>query len=350
MFETMHPSLKARKIIHVDMDCFFAAVEIRDNPSLLGQPVIVGGNPKSRGVVCTCSYEARKYGIRSAMSCAQAYRLCPSAVFLPPNFEKYKRVSEQIRSVFKLFTNLVEPVSLDEAYLDVTNHDLYATKIAVLIREEIFAKTSLTASAGVAPNKLIAKIASDLNKPNGLAVVQPRQVPGFMEKLPLRRISGIGPATEHKLHEKGLRICSDVWPLSIVELEAMFGGRLAGWLYARSRGIDERPVKVEHIRKSLGSETTFPSDVLSFEQVMTQIGKLSHQISKSMQARGLAGRTLTLKIKYADFKQITRSKTVTSAIEASHDIFEVARNLIVKTEVGKRPIRLVGIAISKLES
>lgn len=346
----LHPSLLQRKIIHFDMDAFYAAIEIRDNPVLKGKPVIVGGSPNSRSVVCTASYEARKYGIHSAMACAKAARLCKEAIFIEPHFEKYHEASLHIRDVFKKYTALIEPLSLDEAFLDVTQNPegLYAVTIAKRIQKEIQDGLGLTGSAGVAPNKLIAKIASDIKKPNGLTVVLPEQVTSFMSNLPLRKIHGIGPATEKRLAALGLKVCSDVWKYSLADLSLHFGN-MADWLYEQSQGIDERPVETEWVRKSLGKEETFPVDLLDVFSLKNELTKLSQAVSKHLITDNLKGKTITLKVKYDNFEQITRSQTLEHFIQEDTIIFAVATKLLDKTEAGRRKIRLLGISVSNFE-
>ena len=348
--DPIHPSLVARKIIHFDMDCFYAAVEVRDNPELRGKPVIVGGKPGTRGVVATCSYEARKFGIHSAMSSSQAYKRCPEAIFVGTNFEKYRAVSSQIREIFKRYTPIIEPLSLDEAYLDVTGHELYATEIAKRVRAEIFKETALTCSAGVGANKLIAKIASDMNKPDGLTVVTPAQSERFMGALALRKIPGVGAVTEKKLSAWGFNRCSDIWPLELAELERQLGRRMATWLYARSRGIDERPVKTERIRKSLSAERTFSEDIHRLAPLKEAIHVICQKVSASLIKKQLKGRTVTLKVKYDDFQQITRSLSVGQYTNDGVAIYELACQLLQKTEVGERAVRLVGVCVGSFES
>lgn len=346
----IHPSLLLRKIIHFDMDAYYASIEIRDNPSLKGKPVVVGGSPNSRGVVSTASYEARKYGIHSAMACSQAARLCPSAIFVRPNFEKYTSVSQQIRKVFQSYTDLVEPLSLDEAYLDVTNNSLglYAVKIARKIQEDILAQTGLTGSAGVAPNKLLAKIASDMNKPHGLTVILPDQALSFMEPLALRKIHGIGPATEQRLLSKGLKYCRDVWPYSVEQLTTMVGN-MAEWLFMRSRGIDERSIETSRERKSLGREETFSVDYLDLEILNQELALIVEGVAGDLQKRGLKGKTITLKVKYGDFTRITRSQTIAAPTSDQGIIGSVAHHLMHNTEAGRRKIRLLGVSIANFE-
>jgi DNA polymerase IV len=345
----VHPSLLVRKIIHVDMDAFYASVEMRDDPSLRDKPVVVGGDPNSRGVVATCNYPARKYGIHSAMASSRAYRLCPQAVFIRPNFEKYREASQKIRAIFHRFTDLVEPLSLDEAYLDVTNNPqgLYAVQIAKQIRAAILDETSLTASAGVAPNKMVAKIASDYRKPNGLTVVLPHQVEGFMANLPLRKISGVGAVTEQHLKDVGLFVCKDVWTMSPRTAEAL-GDRMSEWLAKRARGIDERPVETEHVRKSVGQEETFASDILDPAVLRSELTVIAAGLAEYLEKKKIRGRTLTLKVKYSNFKQITRSLTLENGINDAESIVQTGNFLLQRTEAGTTPIRLLGLQLSNL--
>ncbi len=347
---SIHPSLLQRKIIHFDMDAFYAAVEIKHDPSLRGKPLVIGGSPQSRAVVCTASYEARKFGVRSAMSCAQAARLCPQAIFLRPDFEKYSAASRSIHEIFQRYTQQIEPLSLDEAHLDVTHQPqgLYASKIALQIQEAIRDELELSGSAGVGPNKLIAKIASDIHKPLGLTIVTPPQVLRFMEHLPLRRIHGIGPASEKKLNELGLTTCRDVWAMSEYQLETALGS-MGSWLYERSRGIDLRPVDGNRERKSLGKEDTFAEDILDLKRLEAEVLRLSSEVADTLQEEGFVGRTITLKVKYADFQRCTRSHTLAEATDELSLIAGVAQQLLSMTEAGSRKIRLLGVSLSGLE-
>jgi DNA polymerase-4 len=346
--QDIHPLLLKRKIIHFDMDAFYAAVEIRDDPSLQGKPIVIGGPPNSRSVVCTASYPARRYGIRSAMACSKAARLCPEALFIMPNFEKYKAASLKIREIFSRYTDLIEPLSLDEAYLDVTNNKLglYAVQIAKRIKLDIETELCLTGSAGVAPNKLVAKIASDINKPNGLTVVLPYQVRDFMRNLPLRKINGIGPVTEKRLNDAGLFICCDVWKRTFEQLEEALGENTAHWLFDCSRGIDDSEVETTWVRKSLGQEETFASDVLDCNWLVEKLQSLCRDVSFDLKRHQLKGRTVTIKVKYADFKQITRSQSLDLFVDDCENIFETAKILLEKTEVGVRQIRLLGVSVA----
>ena len=343
------PSLMLRKIIHFDMDAFYAAVEVKDDPSLKGKPLVIGGSPQSRGVVCTASYEARRFGVRSAMACSKAYRLCPQAIFLPPRFDRYKEVSLSIREIFARYAQAIEPLSLDEAYLDVSHSQLFATQIARRIQQEIMDEMGLSGSAGVAPNKLIAKIASDVHKPFGITVVVPEKVLAFMEQLPLRRIHGIGPASEKRLTELGLRECRDVWPWSLENLIAELGANMGEWLYHRSRGLDDRPVEAHRERKSLGREETFAKDLLHMEELEPELEQICQDLSQQLQRRGLSGKTSVLKVKYADFTSVTRSHTLPQAVFDFDILLKLAKELLLLTEAGRSKIRLLGVSVSNFK-
>ncbi len=321
-----------RKIIHVDMDAFYASVEQRDNPELRGKPVVVGGRPDSRGVVATCSYEARKYGIHSAMPCARAYRLCPSTIFVLPRFAVYRQVSQQIRDIFFSHTDLVEPLSLDEAYLDVTKNkqDIQsATWVAQKIREEIRTRTGLTASAGVSYNKFLAKIASDVQKPDGLTVVTPEQAEAFIASLPIRRFHGVGRVTERKMLALGIHNGADLYLHSLEELQHYFG-KSGQYFYTIARGVDLRPVTPNRIRKSIGKETTLGDDIADVGQMLTIIGDLAEKVAAALQHKQTSGLTLTLKVKYADFQIVTRSISGESPIETAEEILSLAEKLLKK--------------------
>lgn len=348
--EPLHPWLLERKIIHFDMDAFYASVEVRHRPELKGKPLIVGGSPQSRGVVCTASYEARKFGVRSAMACAQAARLCPEAIFISPDFAKYKAASQEIHEIFARYTSQIEPLSLDEAYLDVTHNTqgLYATSIALQIQRAIQSELRLSGSAGIAPNKLIAKIASDFHKPAGITVVLPEQVNRFMQKLPLRRLHGIGPATDKRLKELGLETCADVWKHSEAWLEEQLGSTGA-WLYERSRGLDDRPVETSRERKSLGKEETFATDILERPALEREIALIAAEVAEALQRKGLRGRTITLKVKYADFSRCTRSQTLGFFTQDAEILRQCALKLLDATEAGQRKVRLLGVSVANFE-
>ena len=340
-----------RKIIHIDMDAFFAAVEQRDNPQLKGRPVIVGGKPDSRGVVATCSYEARRFGVHSAMASSRAYQLCPGAEFVPPRFAAYREASQQIHAIFHEYSDLVEPLSLDEAYLDVTDNQSCegsATRMAEQIRQAIFQKTQLTASAGISYNKFLAKIASDTNKPNGQYVIAPGQGQAFVRQLPIGKFYGVGKVTEAKMKALEIYTGNDLLRFSRAELEALFGSA-ADYYYDIARGIDHRPVTVSRERKSLGSENTFESDLNDLDEMRHQLVALSEQIGNSLNKKRLVGYTLTLKVKYADFQQVTRSLTLDCPTCDPVQIATVALVLLERTDANVRPVRLLGVSMSKLE-
>jgi DNA polymerase IV len=336
-----------RKIIHVDMDAFFASVEQRDQADYQSKPLIVGGQPNSRGVVAACSYEARQFGIHSAMPCSQAYRLCPQAIFVPPRFEAYKEVSAQIRDVFWRYASEVEPLSLDEAYLDVTytaDYDGSATLIAKAIKREILEATNLIASAGVSYNKFLAKVASDMDKPDGLYVIKPEQGEAFVSKLPIGKFHGIGPATEAKMNKLGIETGRDLRLLTQDELTEKFG-KSGLYYYNISRGIDHRPVRSQRVRKSLGKETTFAEDVLSIEALLEKLYALAENVLDSLAKQKLQAYTLTLKVKYADFQQVTRAHTVDEVLDFD-SIRALLPVLMAKTEAGTLAVRLVGLSLS----
>jgi len=342
-----------KKFIHIDMDAFFAAVEQRDHPELKGKPVIVGGNPQSRSVVSTCSYEARKFGIHSAMPTAQAKRLCPDGIFLYPNFEKYSAASRSVMSIFHTYTPLVEQVSLDEAYLDVTENKLKLedpVKLAALIKQHIFAVTKLTASAGVAPAMFLAKIASDMKKPDGLTVVYPGQVLEFLKDLPVRKIPGVGPRTEEILHGVKINTCGDIWGVKPQELTA----KLGKWgleLFHKARGEETREVNPHWERTQLSAEETFPKDVTDMPWLKRKLAGLAEHVFYDLKQEGRTGRTVVLKVKYHDFEQITRSKTLAAPPQDWHALHEIACDLLKKkTLAGRKPVRLLGLGISGLGS
>ena len=337
-----------RKIIHVDMDAFYASIEQRGRPELQGKPVIVGGDPDGRGVVSTCSYEARRFGVHSAMSSAKARRLCPEAVFLKPRFEVYKSVSDQVRELFCEYTDLVEPLSLDEAYLDVTQNKkgmIYATTVAREILKRIWEETRLTASAGVSFNKFLAKVASDMKKPAGITVVTPQQADEFTDRLPIRKFFGIGGVTEKRMLDMGIRIGADLKKKDRAQLIHHFG-KTGGYFYDIAHGEDERPVNPTRIRKSIGKETTLKEDTDDRETMLTILEKIALQIEELMAMRNLSGQTITLKIKYHDFERITRSTTVPEPVRNTNEIMRHVRLLFDNTEAGRRKVRLLGVTIS----
>ena len=348
-----HPFFGFRKFIHLDMDAFFAAVEQRDNPDLKDKSVIVGGNPNSRSVVSTCSYEARKFGIRSGMPTAQAKRLCPHGIFLTPDFEKYSAVSKSIMAIFHTYTPLVEQVSLDEAYLDVTENKLHLedpVKLAALIKQHIFAVTKLTASAGVAPNMFLAKIASDMEKPDGLTVVIPDKVLEFLKDLSVRKIPGVGPRTEEILHGMTLNTCGDIWGVKPQDLCA----KLGKWgleLFHKARGEESREVNPHWERTQLSAEETFGKDMTDLPWLKRKLAQLAEHVFYDLKQEGRTGRTVVLKVKYHDFEQITRSRTLVAPPQDWHALYEMACDLLKKkTLAGRKPIRLLGLGISGLKS
>lgn len=337
-----------RKIIHIDMDAFFAAVEQRDFPQYRNKPVIVGGSPYSRGVVATCSYEARRYGIHSAMPSAQAYRLCPQAVFVKPRFEAYKEASMQIRRIFAEFTDLIEPLSLDEAYLDVSNAEMLqgsASLIARAIKEKINQKTQLVASAGVSYNKFLAKLASDIDKPDGFYLITPEQGPGFAAKLPVGKFHGIGKVTATKMQSLGIATGEDLRRLSLAVLQQHFG-KAAEHYYHICRGIDLRPVISHRATQSVGVETTFQQDISSRQAVLDCLRDLLEKALQRATEKQLMAYTVTVKIKYYNFVQITRGRTLPHAVSPTPGLLE---ELIKNTEAGETGIRLLGVTLSSLE-
>lgn len=340
-----------RKILHIDMDAFYASVEQRDFPELRGRPVVVGGKPESRGVVAACSYEARKFGIHSAMPSSRAVKLCKNVVFRPPRFDAYREASTQIHSVFKQHTAMIEPLSLDEAYLDVTEAALEvgsATEVARLIKGQIQEQVNLTASAGVSYNKFLAKIASDMDKPDGLYVIRPEVAEAFIEQLEIRKFFGIGKVTEKKMHALGIFTGADLKALDQIQLQTQFG-RSGDYYYSIARGIDERLVQPHGKRKSIGVETTFENNVVDKALIWQKLKKFSEKMETALENKQMIARTLTLKVKYSDFTLVTRSKTSQQLFQSEEDISGALPELLRKTEVGKRPIRLIGITMANLQ-
>ncbi len=343
--------VQLRKIIHVDMDAFFAAVEQRDFPEYRNKPLIVGGDPFSRGVVATCSYEARPFGVHSAMSSSRAYRLCPQAIFVKPRFEAYRSASQQIRKIFFDYTDWVEPLSLDEAYLDVTGCEKNAgsaTLIATAIKNRIKQQTRLTASAGVSYNKFLAKIASDMNKPDGLTLITPEQGAAFAENLPIGKFHGVGKATALKMRDLGIHTGIDLKQFSLADLQRYFG-KSATHYYDIARGIDHRPVVSSRKSQSVGVETTYQQDIGNVQAIIEQLQQLFNQSLLKLMEKQLSARTLTVKIKYHDFVQITRSRTLPQTITSSIKIRELLDELLKSTDVGRRNVRLLGITLSSLD-
>ena len=339
-----------RKIVHIDMDSFYAAIEQRDNSRYRGKPIIVGGPPNGRGVVATASYEARAFGIHSAMPSAQAIRLCPSAIFVRPRMGTYIRISREIHSIFYKYTGVVESLGLDEAFLDVTTNTMNspsATRVACKIRQDIESQTGLTASAGVSYNKFLAKLASDLNKPNGMAVITPNTAQDFIDKLPIGAFHGIGKSIEGKMIKLGIKTGRDLRGLSKLELIRHFGK--AGVFYFKiAHGRDDRPVLMHRDRKSVGAERTFSADLKRISDIDDVLKTISQIVAERLKKLDVAGKTITVKVRYSNFETITRSQTLYQFISDPNEIWEKAKTLVKTTEAGEREIRLLGVTISNL--
>lgn len=338
-----------RKIIHLDMDAFYASIEQRDHPEYAGRPIAVGGSPEGRGgVVATASYEARKFGVRSAMPAKQARKLCPQILFVRPRFDVYKDTSNRIREIFQRYTDLIEPLSLDEAYLDVTVDKLgigSAIDVAKQIRNAIKNELNLTASAGVSVNKFVAKIASDLNKPDGLTFIGPSRIEHFMETLPVEKFFGVGKVTAAKMKSLGLHNGADLKKLSEQALIHHFG-KSGSFFYRIVRGIDERDVQPHRETKSIGAEDTFPFDLTSMDDMQDELLKITRTVHNRMLRKGLKGRTVTLKIRYHDFRSVTRSHSFAEGIDDRNLIYQTACDLLSASEPESKKIRLLGISIS----
>ena len=338
-----------RRVIHIDMDAFYASVEQRDNPELRGKPVAVGGS-QARGVVAAASYEARKFGVRSAMPSVIAKRKCPDLIFVNPRFEVYKAVSLQIREIFAEYTPIIEPLSLDEAYLDVSENlkgIVSATWIAEEIRARIRAETGLTASAGVSYNKFLAKLASDHNKPDGLFVITPEMGPAFVERLPVRKFHGIGPATARNMEQLGIRTGLDLKERSLAFLQQHFG-KAGSYFYWAARAIDERGVRADRVRKSVGAENTFSADLFTYEAARDHLRDIIEKIWAHCERSGTRGRTVTLKVKFANFRQITRRRTGQLPIGTCGELEQLSNALLEPLFPVTRGIRLLGITLSSL--
>jgi DNA polymerase-4 len=340
-----------RKIIHIDMDAFYASVEQRDFPEYRGKPLAVGGSPTGRGVVATASYEARKFGVRSAMPSRQAIQLCPHIIFVPPRFEVYKAVSRNIREIFSRYTDLIEPLSLDEAYLDVSEDKQQigsAMEIAARIKKEILDELKLTASAGVSVNKFIAKIASDINKPNGLTFIGPSKIESFMNNLPVEKFHGVGKVTAEKMKSMQLFTGADLKKLTENDLVRHFG-KTGHFYYQIVRGIDDREVQTHRETKSLGAEDTFTYDLATKDEMYKELDRIGVIVFNRLQKNQLRGRTVTLKVKFSDFTQITRNQSYTNPTGDLDTITETAMQLLDKIDMEGKTVRLLGISLSNFQ-
>jgi len=340
-----------RRIVHLDMDAFYASVEQRDDPALRGKPVAVGGRPETRGVVAAASYEARRFGVRSAMPMARAVRLCPQLMIVHPDFERYRQVSRQVMELLRACTPLVEPLSLDEAYLDVTEnnwHEPLATTVAKRLKREIFETTRLTASAGVAPNKFLAKIASSYRKPDGLTVIAPERVESFLQDLPVEALWGVGPVTARKLRAAGIEKLVQVRSADL-ELLRQTVGSLADWLRQLSYGDDPRPVTPDRESKSSSTENTYAEDLLDLGKIRDELDRMARENAEWLVRRKLGARTITIKVRYSvGFVTVTRSHTLSRATADADVIASWAKDLLAKTDAGQRPVRLLGVRVAGL--
>jgi len=339
-----------RRILHIDMDAFYASVEQRDNAAIRGKPVAVGGDPTKRGVVAAASYEARVYGVRSAIPMSRAVRLCPALIIVRPDFQKYRAVSEQVFTIYREVTPLVEPLSLDEAYLDVTENswgERLGVSVARRIKQAIKDVTGLTASAGVAPNKFLAKIASGWHKPDGLTVIAPERIESFLQGLPVDALWGVGPKTAARLRAHGIDKLVDVRIRSLDELRAIVGSA-AEWLSDLARGIDERPVEPNQERKSVGSECTYETDLTDIARIRAEIDEMARDAARWLDKHGVFARTVVIKVRYDDFATITRSQSDPRPVRDGDAIASRALALLDKTEAGRRPIRLLGVSVQNL--
>jgi DNA polymerase-4 len=334
------------------MDAFYASVEQRDRPELRGRPVVVGGDPRGRGVVCAASYEARAFGVRSAMPMARAVRLCPDATIVPPDFTRYQAASTAVFELFRAVTLLVEPLSLDEAYLDVTEnswHEPLGMTVARRLKQAIRETTGLSASAGVAPNKFLAKIASGWKKPDGLTVIAPERVESFLQNLPIDSLWGVGPVTARKLRVHGINRLVDVRARSAAQLQEVVGSH-AEWLLQLAHGIDERPVEPNRPRKSVGTENTFARDLTDIAEIRRAVEGLAREVGDWLVRKGLFARTVTLKVRYSDFTTVTRSHSEERPVQHGEAITSHALGLLARTEAGHRPVRLLGVSAHNLQN
>ncbi|WP_080146111.1 DNA polymerase IV [Marinilactibacillus piezotolerans] len=345
----------SRKIIHIDMDAFYASVEVRENPSLKGKPVIIARHPKEnggRGVVATASYEARQYGVHSAMSAQKAYELCPDGIFVSGNFELYRSISREIRAIFSRYTDLIQPLSLDEAYLDITENKIQlnsATLIAQRIQREIYQELRLTCSAGVSYNKFLAKLASDFKKPSGITVIPPEDAHHFLVELPIEKYHGVGRKSVEKMHELGIFKGQDLYDKSEMELVSHFG-KMGHSLYRKVRGIDDSRVEADRDRKSVGKERTFLEDLKSDEEVTQSLRQIAHSAFNALKKNQKHGKTVVLKIRYNDFSTLTRRKTFPNYIQDADELFVIALRIFEEEGSLAKGIRLLGITVTNLDS
>lgn len=332
------------------MDAFYSSIEQRDNPAYRGKPVVVGGNPASRGVVAACSYEARRFGIHSAMPSSKAIKLCPEAIFIRPRMAHYREISAQLMNIFFRYTSLVEPLSLDEAFLDVTTNsrqEKSATILARIICRDIFHELQLTASAGISFNKFLAKVASDVNKPHGITTIPPDSAHDFLSALPIGRFYGVGKITEQKMNKLGIHTGHDLYTWSEEKLVLHFG-KAGSFLYNIVRGRDHRPVEPHRIRKSIGSETTLAFDTNDIDEIRNILEELCQDLEKTMNKKKCGGYTVTLKVRFQDFTTITRSQTLRTPVYTKQDMLTILPKLLSSTTAGERKVRLLGISVSKL--
>jgi len=340
-----------RRILHIDMDAFYAAVEERRRPHLTGKPLVIGGtgDPFKRGVVSTANYEARRYGIHSAMPLKTAHRLCPHAVFLPVDYGEYSRVSKIIKSILRTYSPVMQDVGIDEAYLDITESPLASDVIALRIKGDIRKATSLTCSIGIAPNKLVAKIASDLDKPNGLTIVAQEDVHNVLGPLPVRRLHGVGPKTEARLLERGIETVAQLRAVPQDELVARFGTSYGTYLFEASRGVDERPLVTSWTRKSISRERTFQRDLQDWQDIARNLAGLTKKVVQDLTSQGLKARTVTLKIRYSDFTTLTRGHTLPAALNSMEGIRAAAFENLRRVDLRGKRVRLIGIRLEGLE-
>ena len=347
----VHGSEGHRKIVHVDMDAFYASVEQRDDPALVGQPLVVGGPPEERGVVAAASYEARRFGIHSAMPMRTALRRCPNLVRIPADFGKYRRVSTQIHAIFEEYTDLIEPLALDEAYLDVTRNKPnipFGSQVARMIKTDIRRQLQLTASVGVAPNKFLAKIASDLDKPDGFLVVMPGRAEEFLRDLPVSRIPGVGKVNQAKLEELRIYTIGELAASPAEILSQLFGKR-GIQLWRLAKGIDDVPVSPVREPKQISQETTFPTDIHDPREMHQVLRELARELSHRLRRRQLKGRVVTLKARYPDFQTVTRSQTQIIQVDEPDPILKLALDLLDRTEASDRGVRLLGLGMAGFE-